>query len=287
MFGRPARRAIAALIDALIAGAFTLLATPLPGLVAPFVPPLPYPVPLFLLPFAVPVLYFVVFPATRAQGTPGKRAVGLKIATLGGDRTGFFRSLVRFVASLVSIAALFLGDLMMVWNRKHRALHDFIAGTVVVEAKTRPAEIAWSEPPPASWLARLGGTAVYVGVAALVVLLYRGPLHGDLAAEINEQNMQQALPVVEALEAYRQKNGRYPDRLEALTPGYLANAPQLAERSALSFAATPAGDGCWLAIVYWRHAGFLPSDDVHEYDCRTREWTTLDYNEMHATEAPR
>jgi uncharacterized RDD family membrane protein YckC len=176
MFGGPGRRAVAALIDWCIVGAAMLLSLPLPGLLRGVLPPLPADVPptlLPLLPLVVPLLYFIIFPATRAQGTPGKRACGLKIATLGGDRIGFFRSLLRFVASLVSIAALFLGDLVMVWNRKHRAFHDMVAGTVVVEAKARPAEIAWSEPPAPSWIGRIAGTLAYAAVVALLVTLYQ------------------------------------------------------------------------------------------------------------------
>lgn len=173
MFGGPGRRAVAALIDLCIVGAAMLLSLPLPGMLRGVLPPLPPDVPLTLLPLIVPLLYFIVLPATRAQATPGKRACGLKIATLGGDRIGFFRSLVRFVASLVSIAALFLGDLVMVWNRKHRAFHDLVAGTVVVEARSRPAQIAWSEPPAPSWIGRIAGTLAYAAVIVLVVLLYQ------------------------------------------------------------------------------------------------------------------
>src|SRR6185312_17244683 len=173
MFGGPGRRAVAALIDLCIVGAAMLLSLPLPGLLRDALPPLPADVPLALLPLLVPLLHFIIFPATRAQGTPGKRSCGLKIATLGGDRIGLFRSLVRFAASLISIAALFLGDLVMVWNRKHRAFHDMFAGTVVVEARARPAEIAWSEPPAPSWIGRVAGTLAYAAVIVLLVLLYQ------------------------------------------------------------------------------------------------------------------
>jgi uncharacterized RDD family membrane protein YckC len=173
MFGGPGRRAVAALIDLCIVGAAMLLSLPLPGYLRGVLPPLPADVPLMLLPLVVPLLYFIVFPATRVQATPGKRACGLKIATLGGDRIGLFRSLVRFVASLLSIAALFLGDLAMVWSRKHRAFHDLVAGTVVGEAKSRAPEIAWSQPPAPSWTGRIVGTLAYAAVIGLLVLLYQ------------------------------------------------------------------------------------------------------------------
>ena len=290
MFAGPGRRVAAALTDAFVVGALLAVATVIANLpLMDFMPKLPGEVAIFapfFLPVAVPFLYFVVFPATRMQGTPGKSALGIRIATVGGDRIGFVRSLVRFAASLVSIATFFLGYLPMVWTRKRRALHDFVAGTVVVHQKARASEIAWAEPPAPTWLARIGGTAAYVLIAVLPVVFYRGPLNGELAEQVNEHNMRQAVPVVAALDAYRAKNGRYPERLEGLTPAYLQAMPRLAGKSALRFAATPAGDGCWLAIVYWMEAGLLPHDRINEYDCRTREWRNLDYNEMHAAGTP-
>src|SRR5690348_17385499 len=140
MFAGPARRAAAALIDGFVVGALALLVMAIARLPAvadllaslPPVPSLPAEAG-FFAPFAVPLLvplaYFVVFPATRMQATPGKSAVGVRIATVGGDRIGFLRSLVRYVASLVSIAIVFLGYLPMIWTRKRRALHDYVAGT--------------------------------------------------------------------------------------------------------------------------------------------------------------
>jgi uncharacterized RDD family membrane protein YckC len=297
MFAGPARRAAAALIDAFVVGALMLLVMALARFPAvadllATLPPVPLPVEAgFFTPFAVPFLgalaYFVVFPATRMQATPGKSAVGVRIATVGGDRIGFLRSLVRYLASLVSIAIVFLGYLPMIWTRKRRALHDYVAGTVVVDRRARPAEIAWTEPPAPSWLGRIAATALYAGIVALPVIIYRGPLNGALAEEVNENNMKETLPVVAALETYRQKNGRYPETLEALSPGFIAGVPQLAGHSALRFASTPAGDGCWLAIVYWMEAGLLPHDRIYEYDCRTRQWQNLDFSEMHAAGASR
>jgi uncharacterized RDD family membrane protein YckC len=43
------------------------------------------------------------------------------------------RSLVRFVGLILAIAPLFLGFISVPFDRRRRALPDFLAGTVVVD----------------------------------------------------------------------------------------------------------------------------------------------------------
>ena len=228
------------------------------------------------------VAYFAGFTPTKWQATPGKHVLGLKITGLAGERIGVGRSLLRFAASLLSIAVFGLGYAVSVWNGRRQALHDLLAGTVVVESQASSAQIAQSRPPRPSWKSGLFGTAVLLLVLASPVYVYLYPMHGMLAMEINDHNMAEALPVVAALDAYKQKNGRYPDSLALLHPRFLGRLPQLAPGNALHYAASPAGDQCWLAIVYWHEAGFLPSDRANEYECASRSWTNVDYDDLHA-----
>jgi len=79
-----------------------------------------------------PWLYHALAEATSWQGTPGKRLLGLKVIGPSGRRASFFRTLPRFVAKLVSLAALGLGGFMILGNHRRQALHDRIAGTRVV-----------------------------------------------------------------------------------------------------------------------------------------------------------
>jgi uncharacterized RDD family membrane protein YckC len=79
-----------------------------------------------------PWLYHAVAEATPWQGTPGKRLLGLKVIGPTGRRASFFRTLPRFVAKLISLAALGLGGFMILGNHRRQALHDRIVGTRVV-----------------------------------------------------------------------------------------------------------------------------------------------------------
>jgi len=70
--------------------------------------------------------------------TIGKWATGLRIERRDGEPVGFLRALVRHtIGYLVSLLTLGLGFLLAAFNREGRALHDLLAGTVVVRASAR------------------------------------------------------------------------------------------------------------------------------------------------------
>jgi uncharacterized RDD family membrane protein YckC len=233
---------------------------------------------------AVFVLYFAGTTASPWQGTPGKRLAGIKVADVSGARIGIVRAVLRLAGTMLSIALFGLGFVPAFWNARRRALHDFIAGTVVVHAKATPETIAAAQPPSLSTLASIGKTALFVLAVAVPVYFHEGVMHGREARRINEVNFAQTAPVVAALDAYKQKNGRYPESLAALHPQYLAALPKL-EISALNYSTSAAGDNCWIAIVFWMRAGFLPSDDANEYECASRRWKLADFNDLKARHA--
>ena len=76
--------------------------------------------------------YFGLFPATPLQGTPGKRACAIRITDTHGARLTLLRSLARFAASIPSIGLFGAGFLFAAFTRRRQALHDLIAGTLVV-----------------------------------------------------------------------------------------------------------------------------------------------------------
>ena len=85
--------------------------------------------------------YYVLLPASRWQATPGKLAFGIKITGLDGRRIGIGRSLARYLASFLSALALFIGYLMVPFTRKRQAMHDMMAGTLVVSAESGPGAV--------------------------------------------------------------------------------------------------------------------------------------------------
>ena len=85
-------------------------------------------------------LYCTLLESSSSQATLGKRAFGLTVTSVRGERIGFARAAIRFVAKLLSLFTLCIGYLLIALTPRRQALHDLIAGTVVVDgARSQPA----------------------------------------------------------------------------------------------------------------------------------------------------
>jgi uncharacterized RDD family membrane protein YckC len=87
---------------------------------------------LFVLPnTALSCLYFIYFHAVTGQ-TVGKLMCGLHVVTADGNRPlGWGRSVARCFGYFLS-SFMYLGFLWVLFNRRKRGWHDYLAGTVVV-----------------------------------------------------------------------------------------------------------------------------------------------------------
>lgn len=91
----------------------------------------------YLLAGAIVVLNFVALPALIGQ-TCGKWAAGLRIRRVNGEKLGVVHALVRHTVGYALSLVLFgLGFFLAIFDREGRALHDRLAGTIVVEAAAR------------------------------------------------------------------------------------------------------------------------------------------------------
>jgi uncharacterized RDD family membrane protein YckC len=89
----------------------------------------------YLVSLVVLVLNFFVLPVFTGA-TVGKWATGLRIERLSGARLGFGHATLRHtVGYLASLLTLGLGFLLAVFDAEGRALHDRIAGTIVVRER--------------------------------------------------------------------------------------------------------------------------------------------------------
>jgi uncharacterized RDD family membrane protein YckC len=79
------------------------------------------------------ILYFPILESSSWQATIGKRAVGIKVIDLDGRRIGFGRALGRFFAKIISGIILYIGYIMAGFTERKQALHDIIAGTLVIK----------------------------------------------------------------------------------------------------------------------------------------------------------
>ena len=69
-----------------------------------------------------------------SQATLGKRAIGLKVTDIQGQRISFGQATGRHFGKLISALILCIGYLMMLGNDKHQTLHDKMAGTLVIKS---------------------------------------------------------------------------------------------------------------------------------------------------------
>lgn len=88
-------------------------------------------------------IYFIGFEASAWQATPGKRLLGLRVLDLHGQRLGWRRASLRFLAGGLSWLSLNLGHALAGWRADGRALHDLVAGTCVVARTPAPRWARW------------------------------------------------------------------------------------------------------------------------------------------------
>jgi uncharacterized RDD family membrane protein YckC len=98
--------------------------------VGPAVAALKWPL-LWLLVLPLAILYEPILTGSRLQATVGKRVTGLTVITTKGGRISFRRAFVRRLAKFLS-GILGIGYLMIAFTERDRALHDMIAGTLVI-----------------------------------------------------------------------------------------------------------------------------------------------------------
>jgi uncharacterized RDD family membrane protein YckC len=77
-------------------------------------------------------LYFSLFESSGWQATLGKKALGLEVTDLAGGRISFGRATGRFFGKYISAIILFIGFIMAGFTEKKQALHDILAGTLVI-----------------------------------------------------------------------------------------------------------------------------------------------------------
>jgi uncharacterized RDD family membrane protein YckC len=77
-------------------------------------------------------LYRAIMESSSAQATLGKMALGIIVTDYEGERISFARATGRLLAKILSGLILLIGYIMAGFTEKKQALHDMIAGTLVV-----------------------------------------------------------------------------------------------------------------------------------------------------------
>lgn len=88
---------------------------------------------LFGITLLVSWLYYALFECSSWQATPGKKILNLYVTDLDGRPINFARASGRFFARIVSsVVPLFFGYILAGITEKRQALHDIIAGCLVL-----------------------------------------------------------------------------------------------------------------------------------------------------------
>lgn len=87
---------------------------------------------LILISAILGIIYFTAMEASKFQGTLGKMALGLKVTDRQGEPVDFGRALIRNLAKILSQMIFMIGFLMAGFTEQKQALHDIIAGALVI-----------------------------------------------------------------------------------------------------------------------------------------------------------
>jgi uncharacterized RDD family membrane protein YckC len=71
--------------------------------------------------------------SSNYQATIGKIVLGLKVTDVNDAKLDFVKALARNLCKVISSMILMIGYIMAGFTEKKQALHDMIAGTLVVK----------------------------------------------------------------------------------------------------------------------------------------------------------
>lgn len=120
--------------------------------------------------------YWIGFECSRLRATPGKRALRIHVGDLAGQRLQLPRVALRHFAGVLSWITLNVGHALAAWTPQKRALHDFVAGTRVIDDEDGlPGLPTWA----IAWLLLQAAATL-----AMCVWLYTA-MSGAMSAAIN------------------------------------------------------------------------------------------------------
>jgi uncharacterized RDD family membrane protein YckC len=80
-------------------------------------------------------LYYAYQESSDKQATIGKQALKIVVTDLEGKRIDFVKATIRYFSKIISSLILLIGYIMAAFTEKKQALHDIIAGTLVLEKR--------------------------------------------------------------------------------------------------------------------------------------------------------
>lgn len=81
-------------------------------------------------------IYFSLMESSEKQATLGKLLFEIIVTDIDGERLTFGRATARFFSKFLSYLSFFVGFFLATQTERSQALHDIIAGTLVIEKQT-------------------------------------------------------------------------------------------------------------------------------------------------------
>jgi len=168
-----------------------------------------------ILGFVIGAVYYIWMQGSCGQ-TLGKMLIGIKVVQINDEPLSYGTALLRYIGRTVNAFTLFIGYIIVVFNRKKRGLHDFIAGTKVIYVKKSP---VWAMVLGVLFLAIIPIMGILAAVAvpkfaSLTRMSKEAAAKGQLGA------LRSALSI-----HYGDTEGTWPETLEGMTPTYLFKIP--------------------------------------------------------------
>jgi uncharacterized RDD family membrane protein YckC len=92
-------------------------------------------------------VYFAYMESSERQATVGKIALGIQVTDMNGARVSFGKALGRNLGKVLSALIIYIGFIMAAFTEKKQALHDIMAGCLVVKKGSPTTSTASSETP--------------------------------------------------------------------------------------------------------------------------------------------
>ncbi|HKF51412.1 MAG TPA: RDD family protein [Candidatus Acidoferrales bacterium] len=87
---------------------------------------------ILVLDIVIQWLYFALLESSAWQATIGKKTLGLEVTDMAGRRISFARATGRYFGKIISGIILMIGYIMAGFTEKKQALHDMMAGCLVM-----------------------------------------------------------------------------------------------------------------------------------------------------------
>jgi uncharacterized RDD family membrane protein YckC/Tfp pilus assembly major pilin PilA len=198
----------------------------------------------YLLYWLVAPFYYALQESSSAQATLGKRALGIKVTDLKGRRISFGHAIGRWFAAMLSYLTFYIGFLMAAFTEKKQALHDMVAGTLVVD------KYAYTEQPQLQ-KEELNGCLIAVVVAIFLFIPITAILAAIALPAYNNYRVRSAEAACQAeAKAYMnsavaagmsQQPIAHPPSFACASPGTALTPSDIASAAVITFTPRPPG----------------------------------------------